>query len=64
MTKRYPEPHEIRGKDGEVYYRCRVCWSPDALIWYRGTSCPVCSKPECREAVDREWASMTKGDES
>jgi hypothetical protein len=64
MSKQYPEPHEINERHGQIFYRCRPCQSSENLHWYRGTSCSVCSKPECTVALDKEWAIMLKENES
>ena len=52
-----PLPHEIRREDGTPIYRCRACRTDINLHWYRGTSCPVCNKLECKKALDAEWAT-------
>lgn len=48
-------PDEINAAPGGPFYRCRRCRVATGLSWYRGTSCPVCSKPECIAFCDREW---------
>lgn len=48
-------PDAINAKHGEPVYRCRVCRVATGLQWFNGTSCPVCSKQECCDALWREW---------
>lgn len=50
-----PLPHDIRCEDGSPCYRCRVCRTAEKLHWYEGTSCPVCDKPACIDAVAAEY---------
>ena len=50
-------PDEINSKTDNPYYRCFGCRVATGLHWYRDTSCPVCSKPECIALVDAEWAA-------
>ena len=52
-----PTPDEINLKHG-ASYRCRPCGATSGLHWYRGTSCPVCSNPECTKALNKEWSQM------
>lgn len=54
-----PSPDEINLKNG-AHYRCRPCGATSGLHWYRGTSCPVCSKPECTQSLNEEWAQMER----
>lgn len=49
-------PDQINEQMGKVVYRCRPCRAESGLHWFNGTSCPVCSKPECTEALRKEWA--------
>jgi hypothetical protein len=58
MSNRYPNPHEINEKHGEIFYRCRICQSADKLHWYGDTSCPVCSNPTCTELVKKEYTAL------
>lgn len=48
-------PDDINAERGAPVYRCRPCRAETGLSWYRGTSCPVCSRPECIAALDAEW---------
>jgi hypothetical protein len=48
-------PDQINAQFGKPVYHCRPCKAETGLHWYRGTSCPVCSKPECTAALDHEW---------
>lgn len=48
-------PDEINSRYPVPVYRCRVCRTPTGLHWYRGTSCPVCPRPECIKVCDSEW---------
>lgn len=57
MSLYTPTPDEINRKNG-AQYRCRPCGANSGLSWYRGTSCPVCSNPECISALDAEWLQM------
>lgn len=50
-----PAPHEIRRADGSAAYHCRACRAEENLRWFRGTSCPVCSKPECSAELNVEY---------
>lgn len=50
-------PDQINEKHG-ASYKCRACRISTGLHWYRSTSCPVCSKPECIAKLDCEWAEM------
>lgn len=58
MTK---TPDEINSQYPDPVYRCRGCHVGSGLHWYRDTSCPVCSKPECIAQVDAEWAAALAG---
>lgn len=49
-------PDDVNQRDGVMHYRCRSCRVDHGLHWYRGTSCPVCSKPECIKFCDDEFA--------
>ena len=53
-TNEWLSPDQINAKNG-TNYRCRPCGAKSGLHWYRGTSCPVCDKPECAAALDAEW---------
>ena len=59
-------PDEINKSHGKVVYRCRVCRVESGLVWFNGTSCPVCLKPECAKELWREWdgaiAAMSEED--
>jgi hypothetical protein len=48
-------PDQINARHEKAVYHCRACRVESGLHWYRGTSCPVCSKPECIQFCDREW---------
>jgi hypothetical protein len=48
-------PDEINARPGGPFYRCFHCRTDKGLSWYRGTSCPICDKPECIAACDQEW---------
>ena len=48
-------PGQINVEHGRVVYRCRVCRAESDLVWFKGTSCPVCRKPECAKELWREW---------
>jgi len=47
-------PDQINEKNGAKYH-CRACGVMTGLHWFNGTSCPVCSKPECQATLQREW---------
>lgn len=53
-------PHEIRRADGSAAYRCRVCRAEDRLVWFNGTSCPVCERPECVKELWAEYDAAYK----
>jgi hypothetical protein len=57
-----PLPHEINATHGKVYYRCRPCGAETNLHWFRGTSCPVCNKPECTAQLEIEWEAAYAAD--
>lgn len=48
-------PDQINEQHGQIFYRCRNCRAATGLSWWGGTSCPVCSRQECIEAVRREY---------
>lgn len=52
-------PGQINAQRPEPVYRCRPCKTSENLSWYRGTSCPVCDRPECHKELDAEWAAAT-----
>lgn len=56
ITSMFKQPHDIKMSDGSPAYSCRPCGATENLHWYRDTSCPVCSNPECSAALDKEWA--------
>lgn len=51
----FETPDQINAKPGGPFYRCRKCRTAKGLSWYRGTSCPVCSDPECIAFCNQEW---------
>ena len=48
-------PEEINARYADPVYRCFSCRTPTGLHWYRDTSCPICSRPECIAACDAQW---------
>lgn len=48
-------PDEINARYPEPVYRCRNCRAATGLRWFGDTSCPVCSRPECYDAVSAEY---------
>ena len=49
-------PDDINARNPErPVYRCFGCRTDKGLSWYNGTSCPICPRPECVAACDREW---------
>lgn len=51
----YPSPDKINADRGYAAYKCRVCRAETGLVWFNGTSCPVCRKPECAKELWREY---------
>lgn len=49
-------PHQINEHHGKIVYRCRGCGVATGLVWFMGTSCPVCLKLECVEKLEAEYA--------
>lgn len=47
-------PDQINATHRQVIYRCRACQAESGLRWFAGTSCPVCSKPECSAVLTKE----------
>ena len=68
MMSEFKSPNDINRERGYVVYKCRVCYAETDLVWFNGTSCPVCYKPECAKELWREYdeavRQMFEGEEN
>lgn len=56
-------PGEINAQWPDPVYRCRGCRTTENLVWFNGTSCPVCQNPSCIKALWEEWDAAYYQDE-
>ena len=60
MSPEFKSPDDINKERGHIVYRCRACYADKDLVWFNGTSCPVCRKPDCAKVLWQEYDDARK----
>ena len=60
MSPEHKSPNDINGERGHTVYRCRACHTDKDLVWFNGTSCPVCRDPKCALELWSEYDDARK----